>query len=139
MKKIGLLSLLVALFALFAMAGVAVADGYTYVGGDQYAGAGVLGIGQAEVGGYMESGGSSWSCTGGTDVYAGSGFSGGVDVFIGAGSVDVNTYADVQAIEGNGYSAVTSTSGTSVSAQTIGNASAGMSAGTYAGGEAWNW
>ena len=124
--KIGLLSLFV---AIFAMAGVAVADSYIYLGGDQYAGAGVYGIGQVEVGGYTELGGSSWSHSGGIDVYAASMLSGGVDAFFGAGSVDASTYTGVQATEGSGYSAILVMSGTNVSVQTVGNASAGISAG----------
>ena len=121
------------------MAGVAMADSWTYVSGDQYGMAGVSGTGDASVNGYSDLSGESWSYSGGTDIYTGSGFSGGVDVLIGAGSVDANTYANAQAIEGNGYSAVTSTSGTSVSAQTIGIATAGISAGAYADGTSWNW
>jgi hypothetical protein len=135
MKQIGLLSLLA---TIFAIAGVAMADSYTYVGGDQYGGAGVYGIGQAEVGGSMDMNGNSWSCGGGTDIYASSGFSGGVDAFFGAGSVDAGTYASVSAQEGHGYSMVSASSGTSTYVQTMGNASAGMSAGAYAGGMAWN-
>jgi len=130
--------LLVLFIAFFAMAGVALAD-WTYLSGDQYGMTGVSGTGDASVNGYSDLSGESWSYSGGTDVSTVSGFYGGVEACHGAGTVSTETYVSVSAFEGCGYSAISSASGTSVSAQTAGIAGAGISADAYADGISWNW
>jgi len=131
------LVILLAIMALCLVAVPVMADSGTWMSGNVGGGAQVWGAGDSYVSGSLYVYGESYSYTGGTYTYVDAGMYGEVYADGGAGYIGGGGSAYAGSYEGAGYAYSYADSGSSAYAATYGNASAYMSAGSWA--DSWAW